>query len=559
MNNNWDTSCDVVVVGSGAAGLTGAITASHQGLDVLVVEKLAGWGGTTAYSGGGMWIPDNYLMAEDGARDSFQEALQYLEAIIEDVGPASSRARKEAYLRRGPEMVELLRDLGMKWSRVALYPDYYPFVPGAKTGRIIEAEVFNARKLGDLKDSVIDAPLPPMAFGTGDAALLPIATRTWKAFRRLMGIMGRTIGWHLTGKIPFPLGKALVGNMMHVLQSNFNVPIWLETPLKDLVMEDSRVVGVVVEQQGEIKRIQANRAVLLAAGGFAKNDSYRRKFQPVGEEWSSAPPGDEGDAIRIAEKIGAALAMMEQAWWGASMEINGEISFSVYERSLPGSMIVDQTGQRFANESTSYVDLGEEILRREAETGKAVPSWMVFDARYRKRYLFGMLPPGYTPQKLVEDGSLIKADSLDDLARQTGMDGVTLKETIEQFNSYARHGIDKDFRRGDGIYDRFYSDPTVKPNPNLAPLEKAPFWAVRVYPGDLGTKGGLLTDEYARVLRENNSVIEGLYASGNSTASVMGGTYPGPGASIGPAATFSYIGMRHAAGEPAAEQPGEPG
>ena len=559
MKNNWDASFDVVVVGSGAAGLTGAITAADQGLDVLIVEKLAGWGGTTAYSGGGLWIPNNYLMAEDGARDSFREALQYLEAIIEDVGPASSRARTEAYLESGPEMVEFLRELGMKWSRAALYPDYYPFAEGAKTGRIIEAAVFNGRKLGDLKETVIDAPLPPMVCGTGDAALLPIAFRTWKAFRRLMGIIGSTIGWHLTGKVPFPLGKALVGNLMHVLQSNFDVPVWLNSPLTDLVLENDRVVGVVVERQGETKRIQANRTVLLAAGGFAKNDSYRRQFQPVGGDWTSAPPGDEGDAIRIGDKIGAALAMMDQAWWGASLLIDGEISFSVYERSLPGSMIVDQTGQRFANESTSYVDLGEEILRREAETGKAVPSWMVFDARYRSRYLFGMLPPGYTPKKLVEDGSLIKAESLAEIARQTGMNPDILEETVTRFNSYARHGIDKEFRRGDGIYDRYYSDPTVKPNPNLAPLEKAPFWAVRVYPGDLGTKGGLLTDEYARVLREDGSAIEGLYASGNSTASVMGGTYPGPGASIGPAATFSYIGMRHAAGKPTAEESGNPG
>lgn len=546
METKWDDSYDVVVVGSGASALTAAITAEYNGMKALVVEKLAQWGGSSAYSGGGLWIPDNFLMKEAGALDSPEEALEYMEAVIEDVGPASLRARKEAYVYNAPEMVNFLKKLGFEWQRAALYPDYYPNVKGAKTGRVIESKVFNGRKLKKLRKSQIVAPgMPPIAIASGDAYLLPLVIRTWKGFKGTMGVFGKTIKWLITGRYPLGIGRALTGRLMYILQSNYQTPVWLSSPLKDLIIENNRVVGVKVEKEGKLMNIQAKKGVLLGAGGFSKNPEYRKKYQPVDGSWSSSAPGNTGDAIQIGEKSGGALALMEEAWWGGSFILGGEVSFSVSERSLPGCMIVDKNGQRFVNESTSYVDLGRKMLDHNAAIGQEGPAWLIMDQKYRKRYLFGMMPPGQTPKKYFKNGEFFKASSVKELAEKCGINAANLEETVKQFNSYAHHGKDEDYGRGQDIYDRYYADPRVAPNNNLAPLDKAPYYATRIYPGDLGTKGGLVTDEHARVLKADGSVIEGLYASGNNTASVMGKTYPGPGSTIGPACTFSYIAMNH--------------
>jgi 3-oxosteroid 1-dehydrogenase len=240
-------------------------------------------------------------------------------------------------------------------------------------------------------------------------------------------------------------------------------------------------------------------------------------------------------------EAGAAVALMEEAWWGPSFVTpDGARMFSVWERSMPGSIIVDRSGRRFVNESTSYLDVGRMMLERD-RTVPAVPSWLVMDSRHRRRYPLVTLMPGITPKRVVENGFLVRARSLDELAEKTGVDAAGLRDTVRRFNAFARSGIDEDFHRGESTYDRYYSDPRVKPNPNLGPIDRPPFWAARMYPGDLGTKGGLLTDQRARVLREDGSVIPGLYAAGNTTASVMGRTYPGPGGTIAPAMVFAYI------------------
>lgn len=551
METEWFAQYDVVVVGSGASGLTAAITAENHGFKTLLIEKMETWGGSSAYSGGGLWIPNNFLMQEDGALDSEEEALEYMEAVIADVGPASSRARKEAYVREAPKMVNFLKSLGFEWTRAQYYPDYYPNVKGGKTGRVIESTIFNGKKLKQWRKTQNVSPgMPPIAITSGDAYLLSLVTRTMKGFRRTMKIMGQTLGWLISGKHPLGIGLALTGRLMHILQSKYQGEVWLKAPLQELIIEDGKVIGLKVEKDGKILNIKANKAVLLGAGGFPHGGEYRRKYQPVGSEYSSASPGNTGDAIRAGETVGAALSLMDEAWWGGSFILDGKVSFSVTERSLPGCIIVDAQGKRFVNESTSYVDLGRRMLDHDAQMGGgAVPSWLIMDSTYRKNYLFGMMPPGQTPSKYLKSGEFVKASSLKELATQCKIDADNLEETVKRFNSFAKNGKDEDFMRGQDIYDRYYSDPRVAPNSNLAALEKAPYYATRIYPGDLGTKGGLVTDEYARVLREDGSVIEGLYASGNNTASVMGRTYPGPGSTIGPACTFSYIAMNHLAGK----------
>ena len=551
METNWHSTFDIVVVGSGASGLTAAITAEHNGLRTLIIEKMDKWGGSSAYSGGGLWIPNNFLMQEAGALDSPEEALKYMEAVIEDIGPASSRARKEAYVKNAPEMVLFLKKKGFRWQRAIYYPDYYPNVAGGKTGRVIESEIFNGKKLPKhLRKTQNVAPgMPNIAITSGDAYLLPLVLRTMKGFKRVMKVFGQTIGWALTGKTPLGIGRALTGRLMYILQKEYKTPVWLNSPLKDLIIEEGRAVGVRIEKDGKLINVKANKGVLLGAGGFPHNDAYRRKYQPVGSDWTSASPGNTGDGIQAGERAGAALALMGEAWWGGSFKLDGAMAFSVNERSLPGAIIVDNAGNRFVNESTSYVDLGRKMLDHDAEHGDSVPSWMIMDAKHRKHYLFGMMPPGMTPSKYIKKGEMVKANSLEELAQKCGINVKNLKETVRQFNSFAYNGKDEDFGRGQDIYDRYYSDPTVAPNSNLAPIKNAPFWATRIYPGDLGTKGGLLTDEYGRVLREDGSVIEGLFASGNNTASVMGKTYPGPGSTIGPACTFSYIAMNFIANQ----------
>lgn len=292
--------------------------------------------------------------------------------------------------------------------------------------------------------------------------------------------------------------------------------------------------------------MRARDGVLLAGGGFARADEFRRRYQAVGADWTAAIPEDTGEVIQIGLAAGGVLANMSGAWWiPVMLPPNGRRDFVVWERSHPGAIIVDQSGRRYCNESASYSDVGQKMQSRDRDT-PAVPSWLVIDGRHRRRYMFAGMPGGYTPREWLDTGYLTKADTLDELARRCDIPVDNLAATVERFNGFARTGRDLDFGRGDTVYDNYFGDPLVKPNPNLAPLEHPPYYAVKLYPGDVGTAGGLLTDEHARVLRDGGDVIEGLYAAGNTTASVMGTRYPGPGITLGAAATFGYLAMHHA-------------
>lgn len=555
MSEKWDHEVDYLVAGSGIAGMSAAITAKLNGLDVLVVESMEKWGGTTAISGGGLWVPNNPLMIRDGEQDTPEKAFAYLKATVGDLGPWTSDARKWAFINAIPSYINMLADNGIKWARAKKYPDYYPDLPSGMVGRSIEPQPFNMRKLGAWgklkREGGIPAPIR-----NDDMYLLSRAWSTPSGFVRGAAFVFRTIGYLIVSK-PVGMGASLASHLMWIGHTKLQIPVWLNSPIKEVIIEDGRAVGAIVEQDGTLKRIHARRGVMLAAGGFAHNKEWRLKYQGV-EGWSASPKGQLGQGIEVGQKAGGEIAMMEDSWWGATiMNPDGkdQYGFVLNERSDPWSLVVDQDGSRFLNESESYVDFGHHILEHDKKTGgKALPSWLVADHRHTTHFLdSGLLIPG-AKKKLTAKGELVEAATLDELAQKMGVNKETFFATIKRFNTFAVNGVDEDFQRGRTVYDQYYGDPLVKPNPNLGTIEKGPFRAVKLYPGDLNTKGGLVTDEYARVLREDNSVVEGLYAAGNNTASLMGHTYPGPGASIAPAGVFGYLGALHASQQ--AQNPG---
>ena len=538
MADTWDREVDLLVAGTGAAGLSAAITAADSGLSVLIVESTDKWGGTTMLSGGGLWMPNNPLMKSP---DSQAEALTYMDDVIADCGPASSPARRRAFVEAVPTVFNDLARLGVRWTSAKDYPDYYPDRPGGKVGRGIEVQPFDSKRLGDWVARSRFKEGLPAPLKTDDVWLLSRAWSTPSGFVRGARFVFRTLGGIVSGKKLFGLGSALVMSLMEIVRRQ-GTEVLLSTPVTDLVLENGRVIGAVVTSNGRTLRIRTRRGVVLGAGGFAQNKEWRQKYHGIDGN-SSAAAGDQGTAIDVGRRAGGALALMDDAWWGSSVPSPKGAQFMLSERSMPYGIIVDQSGSRFTNESESYIDFGHDMMERN-KTVPAIPAWIIVDVRHRRRYLFSPLLLG--GKGLVEAGIVVKAKTLDELATAISIDPAALRATVERFNGFARTGVDEDFGRGRTVYDNYYGDPTVKPNPNLGALEKGPFTAVQVVPGDLGTKGGLLTDEHARVLDETGAVIEGLYAAGNTTASVMGRTYPGPGSTIAPAVIFGYLAAKHA-------------
>lgn len=538
----FDESYDVVVVGSGGAAFATAMGAADEGLHVLMVESTDRWGGSTAMSGGGLWLPDNPLMRRDGAGDSREEALTYMEATIGDAGRATSRARKEAFVDGIEDFVSTAEQHGVVFSRAADYPDYYPELPGGKIGRAIEVTPFDRNRVGTWWDTT--RAMLPLPLKTDDMWLIERSWSTPGGFVRGARLVGRVAGGVARRQHRVGLGGALTSALLDAVVQRQHVPLWLSSPVEELVVDDGRVVGVRVTYDGRAMTIGARLGVMLAGGGFDHNKEWRRRYQGI-DGSPSGNPGNLGGPIELARGAGAALELMDDAWWGPSVAPTSVAGpgFLVGERSLPYSIMVDAHGARFANESESYVDLGHHMLSHDKDGAY----WLVADARHARRYLRSYAMDPRATAAMRREGVLVKAASLAELARRTGMEGDLLRRTVDRFNGFARAGVDGDFGRGNSAYDRYYGDPTVHPNPCLAPLEKGPFTAVRVVIGDLGTKGGVLTDADARALREDGSVIEGLYAAGNCSASVMGRTYPGPGSTIGPAVVFGLRGARHMA------------
>lgn len=545
----WDEEVDFLVVGTGAAGLSAAIAAGRNGLDTLMIESTDKWGGTTAVSGGGLWMPNNPLMQDNRVSDSIDEALDYMNQTIGDVGPWTSQARKKAFLIGIDHYVHMLTDEGVHLTRAKDYPDYYPDLPGGRIGRGIEVKPYNSRRLGKMrKTQRASIPAPLM---TSDMWLLSRAWSTPDGFLHGARFVFRLIWGLVRGQKQVGIGMAFTGALMEIVQRQ-GTPVWLNSPLTELIVEDGRVVGGVVKKGRKTIRVHARKGIMLGAGGFAHNTKWRMKYHGV-PGWSSAPEGQNGEGIEIGAKAGGALGMMDDAWWGGTTANTNDSpymhGFILNERSDPWSIVVDQKGHRFLNESESYIDFGHHILERN-KIVPAIPSWIIFDHRHTTHFLNSALMVPGAKKKLAKMGELVEAHTLSELAKLMEVDKATFDGTIERFNQFARNGVDEDFQRGRTAYDRYYGNPLVKPNPNLGTIEKGPFIALKIYPGDLGTKGGLVTDDWARVLREDGSIIEGLYAAGNNTASVMGHTYPGPGSTIGPAAVFGFLGALHASQPP---------
>ncbi|HJC28101.1 MAG TPA: 3-oxosteroid 1-dehydrogenase [Candidatus Dietzia intestinipullorum] len=549
---------DVVVVGSGAAGMTAALAAAKKGLSVVVVEKAPHYGGSTARSGGGVWIPGNSVLRRDGVLDTPEAARTYLESIIGDVVDPE---RINTYLDRGPEVFDFLlahSPLDMEW--VKDYSDYYPEAPGGRLGgRSVEPKPFDLNQLGPEADKLepgyAKAPANMVVMQSDYRWLNLLQRPHTKGIRRSIRVAARMFLAKARKQNSVGMGRALIAALRKGLL-DAGVPVWLETPMTGLVTEgsgvDEKVVGITVARDGEEQTLRARRGVVMGSGGFEHNQEMRDKYQrqPIPTSWTVGAAANTGEGIEYMEKAGAALSLMEDAWWGPSILLPRGPWFALAERSLPCSFMVNSRGERFMNESLPYVEAGHRMYGGKYGQGEGpgenVPAWIVFDQEYKNRYLFaGLQAKQPLPRKWLETENFHKADTLAELAELIDVPAEALQKTADRFNGFAANGRDEDFDRGASGYDHYYGDPTNKPNPSLGPVTKAPFYAVKMVPGDLGTKGGVNTDVRGRVLREDGSVIEGLYASGNASSPVMGHTYAGPGATIGPAMVFGYLAVEH--------------
>ena len=535
--------------------MTAALRAQSHGLSALIVEKTFKIGGSTCYSGGGLWVPCHGLPG--APPDDLQDALVYMEALVGDVGSASTRERKLAFLENGPKMLGFLQESGLEFVPSGTYPDYYPNVKGGKAGgRCIEPNIFDMNTVPKYwrEKMNINPQSPVPAILTYEAAKIYRMATSLQG----IGIVFRAMVWNkvvdaLTRRRRVTMGISLVAQLLNQCIQR-DISIWTNSPMRSLISDSNgAITGAIVSRKGENVSITAKKGVLLAAGGFARNLEMRKKYQehPITTEWSVTPPEDKGDAITAAMDIGAETALMDDSWWGPTM-VNPRTkvaSWCQFERAFPHSIVVDSAGNRFTNEAQSYTTFGQDMYARNRTT-PAIPAFLIMDAQFRKRYIMAGAPAGSKPpKKQVNDGVVVTAPSLAELASKVGIDSDGLAKTVSRVNGFVETGVDEDFNRGGSVYDQFFGDPAAayKRNPNLGTIAKGPFYAIKLFPGDLGTKGGVLTDVHARALRPDGSVIENLYAVGNTSASVMGRTYAGAGSTLGPALTFAYVAMNHIA------------
>jgi succinate dehydrogenase/fumarate reductase flavoprotein subunit len=548
--------CDVLVAGSGAGGMAAAVTARKAGLEVLVAEKEPWFGGTTALSGGWLWIPNHPMQKEIGVSDSIEDASTYL---LHEAGEKYDPERVNAFLTAGPRMVEFLtRETAVKFDPSATFSDYHPDAPGGRPGgRSIVARAFDGRELGRMLN-MLRPPLPELTvFGImiGSGAELVHFMRWSKSFasaafvaRRLIGHGAATL-FHGRG-VRLTNGNALAGRL---LKSALDAGVRLEasTSVKRLICEGGRVTGAILESGGREVRAVARKGVVLACGGFPRDAARQARLFPHREHFSPAPPGNTGDGLRLAEAAGALLDESlpnAAAWVPVSRVPRGGGAFGLFphfiDRAKPGVIAVTRRGTRFVNEGNSYHDFVQALL----ESGET-HAWLITDHRAIRAYGLGFVKPRPLPiAPHLKSGYLLRGETVGELAVRAGID-VALEKTVDKYNANAQSGSDPDFLKGENAYNRFYGDPDIKPNPCVAPLAQPPFYAVRVEIGDLGTYAGIATNGHAQVLDEQKRPIPGLYAAGNDALSIMGGNYPGPGITLGPAMTFGWIAGRHLAGE----------
>lgn len=545
----------MVVVGSGAGGMAAALTAAQHGLDVVVIEKTEAIGGSTAVSGGAVWIPLNPHSDEVGVADSREAVLTYLQAIL---GNRLRRDMIETFLDAGPRMVSFMEThTALRFVPRAVSPDYQSELDGASSGgRTIDPAPFDGRELGG-QFNLLRAPIPEflvfggMMVGRKDIDTLLGIRSSWANFRDGTKLLLR-FG---LDRLRYPRGtRLLMGNALaaRLLKSALdrNIPLRTQTTATKLLRDGPRVVGLAVEHDGRISRIGARRGVVLATGGFPADTSMRADMLPHADQhYSMAPRGNSGDGLRLACEAGAAIETdnIGNAFWtpvSVMRDRDGrEIRFPhlILDRQKPGLIAVNQAGRRFVNEATSYHEFVE-AMHRAHETEPTIPAYLVCDTNFLRKYGLGLVrPAARSLSRFLDSGYLVAAGSLSELADKLGIGAAALADSVAQMNRAAASGHDPAFGKGSSAYNRYLGDAEHSPNPCLGPIETPPFYAVRVFPGDIGTAAGLKTDPKARVLNGDGHPIAGLFAAGNDMNSIMAGAYPGAGITLGPALTFGYI------------------
>lgn len=555
---NWDQEVDLLVFGSGAAGMTAALVGAHEGLDVVLCEKSPQVGGTTATSGGSLWIPGAGPIVRNGRAESGEEVRRYLQG---ELGGHIRRDLMDAFLAAGPEAIDYLETrTDVKFEHLQ-NPDYHSDRPGGSAfGRAITALPFDGRQLGPDFGLLRPPRSVFMVFGgmmvyrrEVQTLLRPFAS--FSAFRHVI----RVLTLHAFARLRYPrgtrllIGNALIGRYLLSLRKK-GVPIWVSAALVELLREGAQVEGAVVEVNGVRHRVRARRGVVLATGGIPHNKSLKAELMKDYPHLHSLVfEGNTGDGLTSSRAIGAAVdeSVSNPGFWSPASILKGPDGSETawvhghMDRGKPGLIAVNSQGRRFVNEADSYHDFVMSMFRSHREV-PAIPAYLICDHRFLRKYGLGLVRPLYPRLgPYLAAGYLTAGDTVADLARRIGVDPANLLETVAEHNLDAMRGVDKAFGRGSTAFNRFNGDPENRPNPCMHPIEKPPFYAMAVYPCTLGTTVGIKTDKDARVLDGDESPIPGLYACGNDMSSVMRGFYPGPGITLGPAVVFAYRAIMH--------------
>ncbi len=538
----WELETEVLIVGSGAGGLSAAISAHDNGARVTVIEKSDSFGGTTAISGGGMWVPNNHHNVEKGVSDSREKALGYAKLLTK--GRAADELI-EAYVDTAPEMLEHMEDhVGLR-VEISTMPDYHPELPGGHDGensRTVIPDLFNTNELGEHKAYLRPNPTNPIPMKNSEMV-------KWNAMGQPQNMDFELLEKRMEeGLVGY--GSALIGYLYKGCLDR-GIEFVLNTRALELVMDQGKVVGLRAQKQGKDMFLRAEKGVILASGGFEWNEALKKAFLPGPLTHPNTVPHNEGDGLKMAIAVGADLASMTESWGWVSAKVPDEEYAGkpmnrgiLVDRTLPHSIMVNKYGKRFVNEAASYNTMFKNLWFFDENTMEPLnlPCWLIVDQQYRDNYILVVTMPGEETPPWID-----RADTLNALAQKVGIDPAGLAETVTKWNNNVTNGEDPDFHRGRSVYDYLWGDPDNKPNATMGTIEKPPFYAVQIYPGTLGTKGGPKTDVNARVMSIFGGVIQGLYAAGNVMASVCGPAYWGGGATIGPAMTFGYIAGRHAA------------
>jgi succinate dehydrogenase/fumarate reductase flavoprotein subunit len=565
VQSSSDISCDVLVVGSGAGGLSTAIVAKHLGLDVIVTEKAPVYGGTTAISGGVIWIPENGQAQAQGVKDLSGDALRYLQSYC---GDFLDEDKASAYVAHSASVLEWFEShtsaqftLNMGWA------DYRPTLPGGLTGRSLMPNPFDGRRLGN-NFNALRAPLASMTIfggmmiGRADLPHFLSMTRSarslWHVTKLLAGYAVDRLSYRRGTRLSN--GNALAASLAHTT-FKLGIPIWLKAPAVELLRDGDRIVGAVVDRDGVRTRVLARRGVVLAAGGFPASMElqkiHHRHVRDGGNHQTLAPNENTGDGIRLGQSVGARFHTAVQhaaAWTPMSLVPQRDGSLSPFphfiDRCKPGYIAVNRKGKRFVNEAISYHDFVPALIKA-SEGQSRLEAFLICDHRAISRYGLGSAPPNPGSRAfLLKKGYIVQAPTIRELAAKLGVDADGLASTVDEYNKHAHQGQDPEFGKGADIYQHLNGDLSIKPNPNIAPIQDGPYYAVTLLPGDIGTFAGLRSDEIGRALSAEGSPIPGLFVAGNDAASFMGGTYPAAGITIGPAMTFGYLTAHHLAGKP---------